>query len=123
MQTQQQGQQQPVDVQQQHASDQQQQPGHHHLQQQQQLQGQQTDQQQAQDAAAAAANAAPLPEALRARILREAALVLGFLHFDGEGCATDRPRACAYFRVAAAAGCDEAAKTLGWILNTGQYGE
>ncbi|KAI8463773.1 MAG: hypothetical protein J3K34DRAFT_494207 [Monoraphidium minutum] len=59
--------------------------------------------------------------ATRARVLREASLVLGYLHFDGEGAAQDATRAAALFRAAAAAGCQEAAKTLGWIYNTGQF--
>lgn len=66
----------------------------------------------------------PLPEALRVRVLREAALILGYIHFDGEGSAReDRERACAYFRAAKEAGCEEAAAALGWAYNTGQYGD
>lgn len=59
--------------------------------------------------------------AVRLRVLREAALVLGYLHFDGEGVAQDRAKSCALFKAAADAGSSEAAQVRGWMFNTGQY--
>jgi TPR repeat protein len=68
----------------------------------------------------AAAPAALGPE-LRRRVLREAGLVLGYLHFDGEGVGQDKAKSCVLFKVAADAGCAEAAQVRGWMFNTGQY--
>jgi TPR repeat protein len=62
-----------------------------------------------------------IPPAVRLRVLREAALVLGYLHFDGEGVATDKAKSCTLFKIAADAGCNEAAQVRGWMFNTGQY--
>jgi TPR repeat protein len=67
--------------------------------------------------------AAAVDVGMRQRVLREAALVLAFLHLDGEGVARDRARACLLFKAAAGAGCAEAAKNLGTIFRTGQYGD
>jgi len=69
----------------------------------------------------AAASLVAITEATRLRVLREAALVLGYLHFDGEGVSTDKGKATQLFKVAADAGCNEAAQVRGWIFNTGQY--
>lgn len=60
--------------------------------------------------------------ALHARVLCQAGLVLGYLCFDGEGTRIDKLEAVKYLKLAAGAGCKEAQQVLGWIFNTGQFG-
>ena len=64
----------------------------------------------------------PESEALR-RMLVDALLMLGYLHLDGEGTKRDNKEAVGAMRRAAALGSDEARRTLGWLYNTGQFGE
>lgn len=73
--------------------------------------------------AAGGCSSSGVGEALRGRVLRQAGLVLGYLHFDGEGCGrcADRQEAMRCFKLAAAAGAMEAEQVLGWMVNTGQY--
>lgn len=60
---------------------------------------------------------------LKDQILSQAGLVLGYLHFDGEGnCGVSRSEAVRYFKLAAQHGSKEAEEVLGWVFNTGQYG-
>lgn len=49
--------------------------------------------------------------------------VLAYMYFDGEGgLKIDKPQACVLFKLAAVCGSREAARVLGWVYNTGQYG-
>ncbi|KAK9818231.1 hypothetical protein WJX72_009147 [[Myrmecia] bisecta] len=57
-----------------------------------------------------------------ARLLSSAALLLGYLHFDGEAAKQDVAEAVRWFKVAAASGSREAENMLGTLFNTGQYG-
>lgn len=61
------------------------------------------------------------------RMLGCAALLLGYLEFDGlAGRAAwglgDRAEAVRAFRLAELCGVEEASTSLGWIYNTGQFG-
>jgi TPR repeat protein len=70
----------------------------------------------------------PLPSAHRAAALpalprpHQAGLILGYQHFDGEGCRVSREDALRCFKLAAANGEAEAEEVIGWIYSTGQYG-
>lgn len=64
----------------------------------------------------------PESEALK-RMLVDALLMLGYLHLDGEGTKRDNKEAVVALRRAAELGSDEARRTLGWMYNTGQFGE
>ena len=64
----------------------------------------------------------PESEALR-RMLVDALLMLGYLHLDGEGTKRDNKEAVVVMRRAAELGSDEARRQLGWMYNTGQFGE
>ncbi|KAJ9526155.1 hypothetical protein QJQ45_009626 [Haematococcus lacustris] len=56
-------------------------------------------------------------------VLASAAIILGFMHFDGDGgMRVDQALACNLFKLAALAGSREAAQVLGWMFSTGQYG-
>jgi len=57
-------------------------------------------------------------------LLREALLVHSFIALDGEGATgkSDVEAAVRALRAARALGCSEAAKTLGYLYNTGQFG-
>jgi hypothetical protein len=57
-------------------------------------------------------------------LLREALLVHSFIALDGEGATgkSDVEAAVRALRAARALGCNEAAKTLGYLYNTGQFG-
>jgi TPR repeat protein len=50
-----------------------------------------------------------------------AAVIIGFLHLDGEGTQPCNVTAVKWFKLAAEHGNKEADKTLGWLYNTGQY--
>jgi TPR repeat protein len=52
----------------------------------------------------------------------QASLILGYLHMDGEGTKRDNAVALQHMREAADNGSDEAKSTLGWMYNTGQFG-
>jgi hypothetical protein len=52
-----------------------------------------------------------------------AALMLGYLHLDGEGTRRDNGAAVAHMRAAAALGNTEAQSTLGSLYNSGQFGK
>ena len=47
----------------------------------------------------------------------------GYLYLDGEGTKKDNKEAVNAMRRAAELGSDEAKRTLGWMYNTGQFGE
>jgi TPR repeat protein len=72
--------------------------------------------------AAAAAPPGVQQTGLAAEVLRQAGVVLGYLHFDGEGTRSDRQEATRLFKMASDYGSKEAQQVLGWIFNTGQYG-
>ncbi|KAF5832360.1 hypothetical protein DUNSADRAFT_11771 [Dunaliella salina] len=56
-------------------------------------------------------------------LLARAAELLGYIYFDGEaGIKADQAQACSLFKLATLAGSREAARVLGWIYSTGQYG-
>jgi hypothetical protein len=76
------------------------------------------------DAALAACSDASLRHCPRP-LLREALLVHGFISLDGEGATgkSDVEAAVRALRVASALGCNEAASTLGFLYNTGQFGQ
>lgn len=57
------------------------------------------------------------------RMLVDALLILGYLHLDGEGTKRDNQEAVVAMRRAAELGSDEARRTLGWLYNTGQFGD
>jgi TPR repeat protein len=57
------------------------------------------------------------------RMLVDALLMLGYLHLDGEGTKRDNREAVSAMRRASELGSDEARRTLGWMYNTGQFGE
>jgi TPR repeat protein len=59
---------------------------------------------------------------LAKEVLGSGCLILGYLHFDGEGIKNDRQEATRFFKLSASHGCKEAEQVLGWIFNTGQYG-
>lgn len=52
-----------------------------------------------------------------------ASLLLGYLHMDGEGTKASNLEAVRHMRRAALLGDEEAHRTLGWMYNTGQFGE
>lgn len=52
-----------------------------------------------------------------------ASLLLGFRPMDGEGTNTSNLEAVRHMRRAALLGDEEAHRTLGWMYNTGQFGE
>jgi TPR repeat protein len=56
-------------------------------------------------------------------MLMDALLMLGYLHLDGEGTKRDNMEAVSAMRRASELGSDEARRTLGWMYNTGQFGE
>jgi TPR repeat protein len=58
----------------------------------------------------------------RCRMTSQASLILGYLHMDGEGTKRDNEVALQHMRAAADHGSDEAKSTLGWMYNTGQFG-
>jgi TPR repeat protein len=61
-------------------------------------------------------------EATLSAALGRAAMILAYMAFDGEGMRADKEQACNLFKLAAVCGCREAARVLGWLFSTGQYG-
>ena len=55
-------------------------------------------------------------------VLAKAALLLGFLHLDGEATKFDAGEALKWFKVALLNDCAEAERIIGTLFNTGQYG-
>lgn len=55
--------------------------------------------------------------------IARASLLLGYLFMDGEGTKACNLEAVRHMRRAAALGDEEAHRTLGWMYNTGQFGE
>lgn len=55
------------------------------------------------------------------KLQAQAALMLGFMHLDGEGTKTDVAEAVKWFKKASSHGNGEAQKQLGVLFNTGQY--
>mmetsp|Transcript_19505 Transcript_19505/g.23371 ORF Transcript_19505/g.23371 Transcript_19505/m.23371 type:complete len:267 (-) Transcript_19505:249-1049(-) len=55
--------------------------------------------------------------------LAQVALMLGYMHMDGDGTRTDNAEAMKWMLVAKSCGSKDAESTLGWMYNTGQYGE
>jgi hypothetical protein len=51
----------------------------------------------------------------------EASLMLGYLHLDGECGTSDIGRALKWLRIATQLGCQEAARVIGSMMNTGQF--
>lgn len=51
----------------------------------------------------------------------EASLMLGYLHLDGECGTSDIGRALKWLKIAAELGCQEAARVIGSMMNTGQF--
>ncbi len=65
----------------------------------------------------------PASPELQHQVLAQAGLVLGYMHFDGDGeRVSDKEEAVRLFKLAAAHGSQEAASVLGWVFNTGQFG-
>ena len=58
----------------------------------------------------------PGQELVMLRMIERAALVLGYLHHDGEGTKADPGEACRLFRLAAACGSREGERVLGWCV-------
>ncbi|DBB12840.1 TPA: hypothetical protein ACH3X3_005602 [Trebouxia sp. C0006] len=56
------------------------------------------------------------------QVLAKAALLLGFLHLDGEATKFDAAEALKWFKVALLNDCAEAERIIGTLFNTGQYG-
>lgn len=56
------------------------------------------------------------------QVLAKTALLLGFLHLDGEATKFDAAEALKWFKVALLNDCAEAARIIGTLFNTGQYG-
>ena len=56
------------------------------------------------------------------QVLAKAALLLGFLHLDGEATKFDAAEALKWFKVALLNDCPEAERIIGSLFNTGQYG-
>lgn len=67
-------------------------------------------------AAKARAFVPPGQELVMLRMIERAALVLGYLHHDGEGTKADPGEACRLFRLAAACGSREGERVLGWCV-------
>lgn len=57
------------------------------------------------------------------RQIASASLLLGYLHMDGEGTKVSNLEAVRHMRRASMLGDEEAHRTLGWMYNTGQFGE
>ena len=55
-------------------------------------------------------------------VLAKAALLLGFLHLDGEATRFDSGEALRWFKVALLHDCPESERVIGTLFNTGQYG-
>ena len=55
-------------------------------------------------------------------VLAKAALLLGFLHLDGEATRFDAGEALYWLKVALLHDCVEAERIIGTLFNTGQYG-
>ena len=56
------------------------------------------------------------------QVLAKSALLLGFLHLDGEATKFDAGEALKWFKVALLNNCAEAERIIGTLFNTGQYG-
>lgn len=56
------------------------------------------------------------------QVLAKSALLLGFLHLDGEATRFDAGEALKWFKVALLNNCAEAERIIGTLFNTGQYG-
>lgn len=55
-------------------------------------------------------------------VLAKAALLLGFLHLDGEATKFNAGEALKWFKIALLHDCSEAERIIGTLFNTGQYG-
>lgn len=55
-------------------------------------------------------------------MMARATLVLGYLHLDGEGTKEDKLEAVKFLKVSSSLGNTDAQKTLGFLYNTGQFG-
>lgn len=55
-------------------------------------------------------------------VLAKAALLLGFLHLDGEATKFDAGEGLKWFKIALLHECTEAERIIGTLFNTGQYG-
>ena len=56
------------------------------------------------------------------QVLAKSALLLGFLHLDGEATKFNAGEALKWFKVALLNDCAEAERIIGTLFNTGQYG-
>ena len=56
------------------------------------------------------------------QVLAKSALLLGFLHLDGEATKFDAGEALRWFKIALLNNCAEAERIIGTLFNTGQYG-
>lgn len=55
-------------------------------------------------------------------VLAKSALLLGFLHLDGEATKFDAGEGLKWFKIALLHECTEAERIIGTLFNTGQYG-
>ena len=55
------------------------------------------------------------------QVLAKSALLLGFLHLDGEATKFDAGEALKWFKIALLNNCTEAERIIGTLFNTGQY--
>ena len=55
-------------------------------------------------------------------MLSQAAVLLGYLHLDGEGIKEDKELAVKWMKLSSSLGNVDAQTTLGFLYNTGQFG-